>query len=182
LINRRISLFLTKYLLYLNIRPAVWSLITFAVGLLSVIFVGYGRQLLVPGGILFELASVIDGCDGENARLTFRATKGGRALDITADALTFVSFFVALSVGLFRTYGERFWLYIGTFSLLSMAAFYFQLINYARKTGLGFNIVTVVKEIEATKNLPQFQTAFDRLAANLAFIYRRDFFPLRLLS
>ncbi|MCX8160722.1 MAG: CDP-alcohol phosphatidyltransferase family protein [Candidatus Saccharicenans sp.] len=176
LINRRISLFLTRYLLYLNVHPVVQTIFTFAVGLLSVVFVGYGRQLLVPGGILFELASVIDGCDGENARLTYRITRTGGALDITADAVTFVSFFVALPLGLYRTYGDRFWLYLGGFTLLSMLAFYLQLINYARKNGLGYNIVAVVKEIEASKNLPRFQTAFDRLAASLAFIYRRDFF------
>ncbi|MCR4410156.1 MAG: CDP-alcohol phosphatidyltransferase family protein [Candidatus Saccharicenans sp.] len=176
LINRRISLFLTKYFLYLNIHPIAQSIITFAVGLLSVFFVGYGQQLLVPGGILFELASIIDGCDGENARLTYRMTRTGQALDITADAVTFVSFFVALPVGLYRTYGEKIWLYLGAFALASMVTFYLQLINYARKTGLGYNIVAVVKEVEASRNLPQFQTAIDRLAASLAFIYRRDFF------
>ncbi|NPV83610.1 MAG: hypothetical protein HPY46_08530 [Candidatus Aminicenantes bacterium] len=176
LINRRISLFLTRYFLYLNIHPIAQSIVTFAVGLLSVFFVGYGRQLLVPGGILFELASIIDGCDGENARLTYRITRTGGALDIIADAVTFVSFFVALPVGLYRTYGERIWLYLGAFALASMVAFYLQLINYARKTGLGYNIVAVVKEVEASRDLPQFQTAFDRLAASLAFIYRRDFF------
>lgn len=176
LINRRISLFLTKYLLYLNVHPIAQSIVTFAVGLLSVFFVGYGRQLLLPGGILFELASIIDGCDGENARLTYRMTRTGQALDITADAVTFVSFFVALPVGLYRTYGEKIWLYLGGFALASMVAFYLQLINYARKTGLGYNIVAVVKEVEASRNLPAFQTAFDRLAASLAFIYRRDFF------
>ncbi len=176
LINRRISLFLTRYFLYLNVHPLVQSIITFVTGVLSVIFVGYGRQLLVPGAILFELASIIDGCDGENARLTYRITRSGQALDITGDAVTFVSFFVALPVGLYRTYGNRLWLYLGAFTLLSMVAFYLQLINYARKTGLGYNIVAVVKEVEASRNLPGFQTAFDRLAARLAFIYRRDFF------
>ncbi|MBC7349156.1 MAG: hypothetical protein H5U05_04195 [Candidatus Aminicenantes bacterium] len=178
LINRRISLFLTRYFLYFNIHPVVQSMITLAVGLLSVVFVGYGRQLLVPGGILFELASIIDGCDGENARLTYRITPTGRAFDISADAFTFVSFFAALPLGLYRTYGERTWLFLGGFTLLSMVVFYLQLINYARKTGLNYNIVAVVKEVEASPNLSGFQNVLDRLASRLAFIYRRDFFSL----
>ncbi|HAR36535.1 MAG TPA: hypothetical protein DCR87_06500 [Acidobacteria bacterium] len=178
LINRPISLFLTRYFLYLNLHPVVQSIVTLAVGLLSVVFVGYGRQLLVPGGILFELASIIDGCDGENARLTYRITRTGRALDISADAFTFVSFFTALPLGLYRTYGERTWLYLGGFTLLSMVVFYLQLINYARKTGLNYNIVAVVKEVEASQNLPGFQNVLDRLASRLAFIFRRDFFSL----
>lgn len=176
LINRRVSLFLTRYLLYLNIHPVIQSLVTLAVGLLSVVFVGYGRQLLVPGGVLFELASIIDGCDGENARLTYRITRTGRILDITGDAVTFVSFFTALPLGLYRTYGEKTWFYLGLLALLSMVIFYLQLINYTRKTGLNFNIVAVVKEVEASQGLPGFQNVLDRLASRLAFIYRRDFF------
>ncbi|MGQ9800554.1 MAG: CDP-alcohol phosphatidyltransferase family protein [Candidatus Saccharicenans sp.] len=178
LINRRISLFLTRYFLYLNVHPVIQSLFTLALGLLSVVFVGYGRQLLIPGGILFELASIIDGCDGENARLTYRITRTGRILDISGDAATFVSFFAALPLGLYRTYGDRTWLYLGAFTLLSMVLFYLRLINYARKTGLNYNIVAVVKEVEASQNLPGFQNVLDRLASRLAFIYRRDFFSL----
>ncbi|MCR4395107.1 MAG: hypothetical protein NUW07_00055 [Candidatus Saccharicenans sp.] len=178
LINRRISLFLTRYFLYLNIHPVVQSIITLAVGLLSAVFVGYGRQLLVPGGILFELASIIDGCDGENARLTYRITRTGRILDISGDAVTFVSFFAALPLGLYRTYGGKTWLYLGALALLSMVAFYLQLINYARKTGLNYNIVAVVKEVEASQDKPGFKNPLDRLASRLAFIYRRDFFSM----
>lgn len=178
LINRRVSLFLTRYLLYFNIHPVFQSLVTLAVGLLSVVFVGYGRQLLVPGGILFELASIIDGCDGENARLTYRITRNGRILDITGDAVIFVSFFAALPLGLYQTYGEKTWLYLGAFTLLSMVIFYLQLINYTRKTGINFNIVAVVKEVEASQGLPGFQNSLDLLASRLAFIYRRDFFSL----
>lgn len=175
-INRRISLFLTRYLLKLNITPIMMSIFTFAVGLLSVFFIGYGKELMLSGALLFELASIIDGCDGENARLTYRVTKSGGALDVTADAVTFVSFFAALPVGLYRTTGSRLWLYLGIFAFASMLAFYFQLINYSRKTGIGRNIVAVVKEVEASIKDPDFQSWFDRLASKIAFVYRRDFF------
>jgi phosphatidylglycerophosphate synthase len=176
LINRRISLFLTRYLLKLNITPVVMSVFTFAVGLLSILFIGYGKKLMLPGAFLFELASVIDGCDGENARLTYRVSKFGGALDVTADAVTFVSFFAALPVGLYRTTGNPLWVYLGIFAFVSMLAFYLQLINYSRKTGIGRNIVAVVKEVEASIKDPDFQNWFDRLASRIAFVYRRDFF------
>jgi|YelNatPaOPRAMG01_1025707.scaffolds.fasta_scaffold87234_1 phosphatidylglycerophosphate synthase len=175
-INRRVSLFLTRYLLKLEVTPIQISVVTFLIGLTSVIFIALGRKWLIPGAILFELASVIDGCDGENARLTYRVTKFGGAFDVTADAITFVSFFAALPIGLFRTTGEQLWLYLGGLALFSMAAFYLQLIAYARKTGIGRNIIAVVKEVEASVNDPDFQNWYDRLAARIAFIYRRDFF------
>ncbi len=176
LINRRVSLFLTRYILKTEISPSALTAMIFTIGVLSVLCVAYGRQLLVLGALLFELASVIDGCDGENARLTYRMSKSGGAFDITADAVTFVSFFAALPVGLYRTTGQNFWLYLGAFSLLSMLVFYLHLIFYARKTGLGHNIVAVVKEIEASRNNPEFQKPFDRLASRVAFVFRRDFF------
>ncbi|MBC7362990.1 MAG: CDP-alcohol phosphatidyltransferase family protein [Candidatus Aminicenantes bacterium] len=175
-INRRVSLFLTRYLLKLAVTPIQISVVTFLIGLTSVVFIAMGRKWLIPGAILFELASVIDGCDGENARLTYRVSKFGGAFDITADAITFVSFFAALPVGLFRTTGEQLWLYIGGLALFSMVAFYLQLIAYARKTGIGRNIIAVVKEIEASVSDPDFQNWYDRLAARIAFVYRRDFF------
>lgn len=176
LINRRVSLFLTRYILRINVPPSALTMMIFTIGLLSVFFVGYGRNLLVLGAFLFELASLIDGCDGENARLTYRMSKSGGAFDITADAVTFVSFFAALPVGLYRTTAQNLWLYLGAFSLLSMMVFYLHLIFYSRRTGLGHNIVAVVKEIEASRNYPEFQKVFDRLAARVAFVYRRDFF------
>ncbi|MDW3229248.1 MAG: CDP-alcohol phosphatidyltransferase family protein [Acidobacteriota bacterium] len=175
-INRRVSLFLTRYILKTGISPSALTAMIFTVGVLSVFCVAYGRQLLVLGAFLFELASVIDGCDGENARLTYRMSKSGGAFDITADAVTFVSFFAAFPVGLYRTTGQNLWLYLGAFSLLSMLVFYLHLIFYARKTGLGHNIVAVVKEIEASRNNPEFQKPFDRLASKVAFVFRRDFF------
>lgn len=175
-INRRVSLFLTRYLLKLDVTPMQISVVTFLIGLTSVIFIAMGRKWLIPGAILFELASVIDGCDGENARLTYRVTRLGGAFDVTADAITFVSFFAALPIGLYRTTGDQLWLYLGGLALFSMAAFYVQLIAYARKTGIGRNIIAVVKEVEASVNDPDFQNWYDKLAARLAFIYRRDFF------
>ncbi len=177
-INRRISLFLTRYLVGLGIHPVAISLVTFTLGLASVFCIGFGRQLMVPGAILFELASIIDGCDGENARLTHRVTRLGGLLDVTGDAVTFVSFFAALPLGLYRTTDQKFWLYLGAFTLASMIAFYLQLFRFARQTGIGRNIQLVVKEVEASINRPEFQRPFDRAAARIAFIYRRDFFSM----
>lgn len=50
------------------------------------------------------------------------------------------------------------------------------MIYYARRAGIGFNIVPIAREIEASIHDPDFQTWADRLAARIAFIYRRDFF------
>jgi len=175
--NRHISLFLTRRLLKWNVTPMQISFFVLAVGLLSGWAVGrggYANALL--GAILFELASIIDGCDGENARLTFRGSKAGGTFDITADALTFVLFFLNLPIGLYRTTANSIWLLLGAASFLSMLLFYLQLIGYTQKTGLGGNIIAVVKEIEKNGGQPGFTGWLDRLASWIAPAFRRDFF------
>ncbi len=175
-INRRISLFLTRHLIKIGVTPNQWSIFTLLVGLSGAVCLALGRHFMVPGAILFELASIIDGSDGENARLTYRMSKTGGTLDIVGDAVTFVSFFAALPAGLYRTTGSLIWIYLGIFTFASMLCFYFLLIRYARKSGIGHNIVRVVKEIEAASGDPEFRKSVDKLAARIAFIYRRDFF------
>lgn len=47
---------------------------------------------LIAGAVLFQLASVIDGIDGEIARATFRTSKVGASLDSLVDAFTNCAF------------------------------------------------------------------------------------------
>jgi CDP-L-myo-inositol myo-inositolphosphotransferase len=47
---------------------------------------------LVAGAVLFQIASVIDGVDGEIARATFRSSRSGASLDSLVDAFTNLAF------------------------------------------------------------------------------------------
>lgn len=174
---RPLSLRLTRHLIRWGLTPNQISLIVLAIELLSVYLIFQGRYAsMALGSFLFLLASVIDCCDGENARLTCRVSRFGTIFDISADAFLYVTFFTALPLGLYRATSSEAWLYVGAFGWLSMVGFYLQMIYYARRAGIGFNIVPIAREIEASINDPDFQTWADRLAARIAFIYRRDFF------
>jgi len=175
--NRYVSTFLTRYLLKINVSPMEISVVVLFVGLLSGWLEGRGGyRNAVLGAFLFELASIIDGCDGENARLTFRSSKLGGTLDVTGDALTFVFFFMNLSIGLFKSTWNNLWLILGGLSLLSMILFYIQLSIYAQRSGIGNYIVAVVKDIEKSAGRPGFTGKLDWIASRIAPIYRRDFF------
>jgi len=176
---RPLSLQLTRYLINLGVTPNQISLFVLFLEILSVYFIirgGYSSMVL--GSFLFLLSSIIDCCDGENARLTCRVTRFGTIFDVSADAFLFVTFFAALPLGVYRTTDEKVWLYLGAFGLLSMVSFYLIMVNHARKSGIGFNITPIAREVEASIQDPNFQNWFDRLAAHLAFIYRRDFFTM----
>jgi phosphatidylglycerophosphate synthase len=175
--NRHISLFLTRLFLKTGIAPSVQSVATLLIGLASGWFIsrgGYGPSAL--GACLFDFASIFDGCDGENARLTFRTSKLGGFLDITGDAFIFVLFFLCLPVGLYRASRQAVWLWFGGLALVSMGLFYLQLVRYMKKARLGNNIIAIAKEIEANGAKPGLAGRLDAIAARIAFIYRRDFF------
>ena len=175
--NRYLSLFLTRGLVNLDIAPVHLSALSFLIGLMSVWFIGRGDpRSFFLGALLFEFASIFDGCDGETARLTFRASKTGARLDVIGDAIVFVLFFFSLPIGLFNATHERAWLVIGGLALLSMGTFYYILADYIKKAGIGTNIVAVVKDIEKSGFGSGLAGRLDRIASRIAFIYRRDFF------
>jgi phosphatidylglycerophosphate synthase len=178
-INRRVSLFLTRPLIWLGVRPNPLSVICLAIGMASCWFIaqgGYVQSLL--GAFLFEFASIFDGCDGEVARLTYRTSNFGGFVDMVGDAVIFVLFFACLPVGLYRSSQRPVWLVLGVLALLSMGTFYLQLTAFMKKKRLGNYVVGVVKDIEQSAGRPGFSGRLDRIAGKIAFIYRRDFFSM----
>jgi CDP-L-myo-inositol myo-inositolphosphotransferase len=75
------------------IRPGHATLLTFltALAMLASLLTGTTGGLVV-GALLFQIASVVDGIDGEIARATFRSSKAGASLDSIIDAFTNVAF------------------------------------------------------------------------------------------
>lgn len=175
--NRYISLFLTQQFLRLGVPPNVLSVVCLLIGLSSGWFIGrggYGSSAL--GALLFEFASIFDGCDGEVSRLTYRTSKVGGFLDMIGDASTYIVFFLSLPFGLYRSSRHTAWLVLGIVALLSMGMFYIVLSTHMRKAKLGNNVIGVVKDIERSAGRPGFTGRLDGLAAKIGFIYRRDFF------
>lgn len=175
--NRPISLFLTRGFIKTGVHPSVLSVLTLAIGLASGWFVSRGGYpAAVLGGFLFDFASIFDGCDGEIARLTFRTSKFGGFLDVAGDAATFVLFFLCLPLGLYRASRNPLWIRLGVLALISMGAFYLQLVRFMRKGRKGTRVQVVVENIEAHSAKPGLGGRLDALASKVAFIYRRDFF------
>ncbi len=58
--------------------------------------------MLVLGGILFHFASVLDGVDGEVARLKFMSSRQGEYVDTICDSLAYVAFLAGLTVAAYR--------------------------------------------------------------------------------
>jgi CDP-L-myo-inositol myo-inositolphosphotransferase len=72
-------------LAHLPIHPDVVSLTALFLGVLAAWLLASGRG--IAGGILVQFASILDGVDGEIARLQVRAGPGGALLDGVLDRL-----------------------------------------------------------------------------------------------
>ena len=85
-LNRPISIIISKYLVKTSISPNSISFFPFIISMLGAYFFFLGGYVnLVIGGILAQISSIVDGCDGEVARLTFQATTFGGWFDAVLD-------------------------------------------------------------------------------------------------
>ncbi len=85
-LNRPISLRITKYLSKTSITPNQISFFSFALSAVGAAFFFMdGYLYLAVGAVLAQVASVVDGCDGEIARLKFRVTEFGGWFDAVLD-------------------------------------------------------------------------------------------------
>jgi choline kinase/phosphatidylglycerophosphate synthase len=84
-LNRPMSTRLSMALAHLPLHPDVVSLVALLVALAGAWSLGMG--LGIAGGLLVHASSVLDGVDGEIARLKVRASPGGALLDGVLDRL-----------------------------------------------------------------------------------------------
>jgi CDP-L-myo-inositol myo-inositolphosphotransferase len=85
-LNRPLSIRLTRLFLNTKIVPNHISILAFILGVLGAGFFFLGGYInLIIGGIIAQIASVIDGCDGEIARLKFKASEFGGWFDAVLD-------------------------------------------------------------------------------------------------
>jgi len=85
-LNRPVSRWLSRYLVRTTVTPnqisvISWLLSCVAAGLMAV----SGYPALAAGGVLAQLASILDGCDGEIARLKHSQSEFGGWLDAVLD-------------------------------------------------------------------------------------------------
>jgi phosphatidylglycerophosphate synthase len=121
--NRRISIPISRQLIKFPITPNMVSLFTlgvsFAAGA-SYAMGGYWNTLL--GAVLSVWASILDGCDGEVARLKLQASDFGCWLETACDYLYYLFIFAGMTIGLERASGNRIFYTWGAALLFGAAA------------------------------------------------------------
>jgi len=99
-LNRHISIAISKQLVRAPITPNQVTVVTFLLGLAgagAVALGGYCAMLL--GAFLFQCNSILDGVDGELARVRFQQSKLGEWLDTVSDDASNLLFYAGIAVG-----------------------------------------------------------------------------------
>lgn len=99
--DRHISLSVSRALLETSVTPNMMTVLSTLIGLAgAALFLLPGGRAPVAGALLFWLHSVLDGCDGELARVRFQESDFGSDLDFWGDNLVHLAVFTCLGLGL----------------------------------------------------------------------------------
>jgi phosphatidylglycerophosphate synthase len=103
-LNRPISGRVTHLLLKFPIHPNAWTIAIFVLPLIACVFFIRGNYIsIVIGAAIFQVFSVLDGCDGEIARAKNLESKFGERLDYLCDFIASLLYVLALGLGLHRS-------------------------------------------------------------------------------
>ena len=112
--NRRISIPISRQLIKWPVTPNMVSLFTLGVGFAAGVFFacgGYWNVLF--GAVLSVWASILDGCDGEVARLKLLESDFGCWLETICDYLYYLFIFSGMAIGMVRSFGATYLVWTG---------------------------------------------------------------------
>jgi CDP-L-myo-inositol myo-inositolphosphotransferase len=115
-LNRPISRVMTRLLLRFPTTPNAWTLLIVPIPIVAALILLQGTYWsFLWGLVLFQVFSILDGCDGEIARAKFLESERGRRLDDLFDVLSNILLVAGLGAGLSRQAslgGRSGWFYL----------------------------------------------------------------------
>jgi phosphatidylglycerophosphate synthase len=179
-LNRRISIPISRQLIKFPITANMVSIFTLGVGFASATFFAFGGYwYTLLGAFLCLFASILDGCDGEVARLKLLESDFGCWLETMCDYAFYLFLFVGMTIGRWRSSGTRTYLVYGGLLLFGAIAS-FLATGWGRHRLAGERPEQLLKiwqgHAESRPSNP-----FLYFGRHLEFIIRRCFFPYALL-
>ncbi len=180
LLNVRLSVPISKLLVDTGISP---NMATFFLVLCPGLFAAYlatqpdDYLRLACAGLLWQFASILDGCDGEIARVKLAETRFGAWFDTLTDNLAYLCGYAALLVGMRQLYPDDYLpLYAGISALASLVLTLVLLYGYALKTSTG-SLQYYLGDL--TNKVPHSEKDWGyRFLERTGFMAKRDFLSL----
>ena len=172
-LNRPLSARISRYLVESPVTPNQISSFCFALSAVAAgLFAMGGYLMLALGGLLAQLASVVDGCDGEVARLKFRESAYGGWFDAVLDRYADAFLLLGLTWHVFSGAGSGavvvvgFLAVIGSFTVSYTADKYDGLMKLRFERGqpkgirIGRDLRVLMISLGAVLNLPFLTLSF----------------------
>ena len=106
-LNRPVSRRISEILVRTPVSPNGISLMSFAVGIIGAIMFCLGGYIwTILAGLVIQLSSTVDGCDGEIARLKFQSSKFGGWFDTILDRYADTAMVAGVSFGYSLTHPQ----------------------------------------------------------------------------
>ncbi len=178
-INRRFSKAVTRLLMNTPIEPNHMTAVGLIVGLAAAAVTALAAPgslwLLALGGLLYQTSSMIDGCDGEIARLKFKHSDWGEWFDTVSDDVINLTYQLALGFALYRLSGDALWWQVGVATFVLGWVVCISLYRKLLSAGKGTHLA-----IEWSFNADD-SNWFQRFCARFEFMAKRDFYSLLLM-
>ncbi len=180
-LNRRVSIPISRQLIKFPITPNMISIFTLGVGIASAGFFAYGGYWsTLLGAVLCLFASILDGSDGEVARLKLQESDFGCWLETICDYAFYLFLLVGMTIGRWRSSGTRAYLVYGGLLLLGALASFLALGWERRRLASGRPEQLLKIWQGHAESRPS--NPFLYFGRRLEFIVRRCFFPYALLA
>ena len=180
--NRRISIPISHQLIKTPISPNMVTLFTLGVSIAAGVFFALGGYwAMLVGAVLSVFASILDGCDGEVARIKLQSSDFGCWLDSICDSLYYFLVFTGIAFGLARSPGSHAYIGWASASLLfgaSMSLFVTGSLRHKLSGDHPERLLAVWQE-KADKHRTNPLLYFARQSE---FVVRRCFFPYGILG
>ena len=179
-LNRRISIPISRQLIKLPISANMVSIFTLGVGIASAAFFAYGGYWsTLLGAFLCLFASIMDGCDGEVARLKLLESDFGCWLETICDYAFYLFLLVGMTIGQWRSSGTRTYLVYGSLLLFGALASFLATGWERRRLAAGRPEQLLKIWQGHAESRPS--NPFLYFGRHTEFIVRRCFFPYALL-
>jgi phosphatidylglycerophosphate synthase len=179
-LNRRISIPISRQLIKFPITANMVSIFTLGVGIASAAFFAYGGYWsTLLGAFLCLFSSILDGCDGEVARLKLLESDFGCWLETMCDYAFYLFLLVGMTIGQRRSSGSRTYLVYGGLLLFGALASFFATGWERRRLAAGRPEQLLKIWQGYAESRPS--NPFLYFGRHTEFIVRRCFFPYALL-
>ncbi len=139
-IIRKISGFITGFLVRTPVTPNQVTVISLILGLIAAVIFSFGGHThTITAGLIFFLCIVFDQCDGEVARIKSMESEFGRSFDIIVDSIVSAAIVAGITFALYKTSGSGFHIIIGLLAIIgiSISIFLATYLGKENKTDTG---------------------------------------------